>query len=336
MAAAQRDRQGWAYEMFEVWHGRMLLRAGRLSEAAAVLEGRFDLEDGSRAAAVLDAAGIVALGRVALHQGDHRQVRRMTDIAHVMFERGTPAVRGHAAWLLALVASAEGDPAAATRWVEAGGNADGRPTLPRFPLDIGDEVELARIALATDNGDLARLALAVARDRSAHNPGIRSIEAVAAHVRGLVEGSPAKLEQAVGLFEGSARPFEAASALEDLGVHLAPAGREAGIDALGRALAHYTEIGATWHAGRVRSRLRRLGVRRRILAAEPETQGWGALTAAELAVARLVAEGLTNREVADRLFLSPHTVNSHLRHMFTKLGIHSRVELVRLVNTAEG
>ena len=69
-AAAQRDRQGWAYQMFETWHGRMLLRIGRLSEAAAVLEGPFELQDGTRAAAVLDAAGIVALGRIAIHAGD--------------------------------------------------------------------------------------------------------------------------------------------------------------------------------------------------------------------------------------------------------------------------
>ena len=79
--------------MFEIWHGRMLLRVGRLSEAAAVLEGQFDLQDANRAAAVLDAAGIVALGRLAIHTGDRRQLRRLTDIAHVMFERGTPAVR---------------------------------------------------------------------------------------------------------------------------------------------------------------------------------------------------------------------------------------------------
>ncbi len=54
-------------------------------------------------------------------------------------------------------------------------------------------------------------------------------------------------------------------------------------------------------------RLRALGVRRRIETAEPETHGWAALTAAEIAVARLDAEGLTNREVAERLFLSPQT-----------------------------
>ena len=60
-----------------------------------------------------------------------------------------------------------------------------------------------------------------------------------------------------------------------------------------------------------------------------------AMTAAELAVARLVAEGLTNKEVADQLFVSPHTVNSHLRHVFSKLGITSRVELARVARDYE-
>jgi DNA-binding CsgD family transcriptional regulator len=45
---------------------------------------------------------------------------------------------------------------------------------------------------------------------------------------------------------------------------------------------------------------------------------------------RLVARGATNREVAEQLFVSPYTVNSHLRHVFAKLGIRSRVELARL------
>ena len=55
-----------------------------------------------------------------------------------------------------------------------------------------------------------------------------------------------------------------------------------------------------------------------------------ALTDSELQVVRRVAHGLTNREVAEQLFLSTHTVNAHLRHAFTKLGIGSRMELARL------
>jgi DNA-binding CsgD family transcriptional regulator len=139
----------------------------------------------------------------------------------------------------------------------------------------------------------------------------------------------------VVLYEQSPRPLELAAALEDLGAELTPTDREAAVDALGRALALYTELGAVWDARRVRGRLRELGVRRRLVTAEPETSGWSALTTSELAVARLVAEGRTNREVAERLFVSPHTVNSHLRHVFSKLRINSRVELARLAREYE-
>jgi transcriptional regulator of acetoin/glycerol metabolism len=61
------------------------------------------------------------------------------------------------------------------------------------------------------------------------------------------------------------------------------------------------------------------------------TFGWDSLTEAEHSVSELVADGLTNREVAATLFLSPHTVDSHLRHIFRKLAINSRVDLVRMV-----
>src|SRR2546427_12903525 len=330
LAAAQRDRQGWAYQMFETWHGRMLLRTGRLSEAHAVLEGRFAFEDGTHAAAVLDAAGLVALGRLAIHTGDTRQARRLGDIAQVMLEQGTPAVRRHAGWLLAIFAMAKGDAEAARRWLREPTDPDGRAILPRFPLDIGDEVLLARIALATQDDALAQLALSTSRRRAELNPGIGSIAATAAHVRGLLERNPADLREAVALFEGTPRRLEVAAALGDLGAALTPPDRDAALDVLGRTLALYTEVGAAWDARRVRSRLRELGVRRRLVTTEPGTSGWAAMTTSELTVARLVAEGLTNREVAEHLFVSPHTVNSHLRHVFSKLGINSLGERARL------
>jgi DNA-binding CsgD family transcriptional regulator len=50
----------------------------------------------------------------------------------------------------------------------------------------------------------------------------------------------------------------------------------------------------------------------------------------------MVARGWTNRRIADELFLSPHTVSSHLRHAFVKLGVQSRVELARLVMMTDG
>jgi DNA-binding CsgD family transcriptional regulator len=59
--------------------------------------------------------------------------------------------------------------------------------------------------------------------------------------------------------------------------------------------------------------------------------GWASITAAELRVARLAATGLTNRAIADELDLSPHTIESHVRHAFHKLDVRSRVELTRVV-----
>src|SRR5256714_318803 len=245
LAAAQRDQQGWAYQMFETWHGRMLLRTGALSEARAVLEGRFALEDGTHAAGVLDAAGIVALGRLAIHTGDTRRARRLSEIAQVMLEQGTPAVRRHAGWLLPLFAVADGNAEAARGWLRAPTEPDGQAILPRFPLDIADEVLLARIGLATHDDDLAQLALLNSGRRSELNPDVASIAATAAHVRGLLEPSNTYLRDAVDLFERTPRRLELAAALEDLGAELIATDREAAIDALGRTFALHTELGAT-------------------------------------------------------------------------------------------
>jgi DNA-binding NarL/FixJ family response regulator len=60
------------------------------------------------------------------------------------------------------------------------------------------------------------------------------------------------------------------------------------------------------------------------------------LTPQELQVARFVAEGRSNKEVAAQLFLSPRTIDSHLRSVFSKLGITSRTQLARLPLGAEG
>jgi DNA-binding CsgD family transcriptional regulator len=106
------------------------------------------------------------------------------------------------------------------------------------------------------------------------------------------------------------------------------------VDRLDAALAIYTALGATRDSARVRGLLRRLGARRPS-PARGESTAWPELSDSEVAVVRFVAAGATNREVAEQLFLSPHTVNAHLRQVFSKLGIRSRVQLARLAAQRE-
>lgn len=63
--------------------------------------------------------------------------------------------------------------------------------------------------------------------------------------------------------------------------------------------------------------------------AAPQPDGWEGLSAAEQNIARLVAQGMTNQQISKKVFLSHHTVNYHLRQIFRKLNIRSRVELAR-------
>ena len=336
IAAAGRDRQGWALHIFETWQGRQLLQMGRLQDAAAILEGQFSPEQENRNESILDVAGVVALGRVAIHFGDARLQRVTATFASGLINQTPPSFRRQALWLLALQAMASGDPAGARKWLCALGEGWRTAILPLFPVEVTDDVHLVRMAIAANDQELAASAVAAAEHRSELNPTARTIAGIAAHTRGLLSADEQLLSRAVELLEGGPRPLALASALEDLGAGQVSSGRtEEGIEALGRALTVYAQCGAAWDAGRVRSRLRAQGVRRRLVAAEREETGWAAMTDSELAVARLVAQGLTNREVAEQLFVSPHTVSSHLRRVFAKLDINSRVQLTRLAGDEE-
>ena len=336
IAAAQRDRQAWALHVFETWRGRQLLQLGRVQDAAAILEGQFSTEEEDRHEGILDVAGIVTLGRAALHLGDARLHRMTAAFARRFVDHGPPSFRRQAAWLLGLQAMAAGDAAKARESLCALGEEQRKSILPLFPLEVTDDPHLVRIAIAAHDDELAKSAVAAAERRAELNPDAPTIAAAAAHARGLLAADEQLLAHAVELLDDGPRPLALASALEDLGAaRVKSRSTEEGIETLGRALTLYAQGGAAWDAGRVRSRLRAHGVRRRLVTPEREETGWAGMTDSELAVARLVAEGLTNREVAEQLFVSPHTVNSHLRRVFAKLDINSRVELTRLAGEDE-
>ncbi|MCL8009608.1 LuxR C-terminal-related transcriptional regulator [Streptomyces sp. AS02] len=101
-------------------------------------------------------------------------------------------------------------------------------------------------------------------------------------------------------------------------------------DRLHSALEAFDSFGAPHCAAQARTELRALGTPAAPVPAGPDATV-ARLTAQQLLVARMAAEGATNREIAGRLALSPRTIDHHLRGVFTRLGIRSRIELVRLL-----
>ena len=270
LAAAQRDQQGWAYQMFETWYGRMLPRTWRLSEALAVLEGRFAAEDGSRAAAVLDAAGIVALGRLAIHTGDARQARRLarsrtscSNGAHPRCDATRIGCSRSLPWPKATPTQRElasrtqrsrrpADPAAVParhrRRGFARAHRAARQRTTSSPNSARQQPRRAELDPASPRSRRRRRMFAVFSSQATRTSVKRSISS-RAHRDDSSSGRHSKT-WAVNWSRPTAKPP---------------------IEVLGRSLALYTELGATWDARRVRSRLRELGVRRRIVTAELET-----------------------------------------------------------------
>ena len=150
---------------------------------------------------------------------------------------------------------------------------------------------------------------------------------ISLRVCGLVEGGQPGLElleEAVKTLEQSQSPLELARALSDHGAALRRAGRRVQARSeLERALDLAHRCGARRIAGRARAELIAAGAKPR----RDAISGRDALTPGELRVARLAAEGLTNREVAQALFITTKTAKGHLSHVYHKLGITRRGEL---------
>jgi DNA-binding NarL/FixJ family response regulator len=133
------------------------------------------------------------------------------------------------------------------------------------------------------------------------------------------------VEAATALAEGP-RPLDRAMAAEDAAAAL---GRTGDLDRarpwFEAALRTYESLDAGWDIARATARMRTLGLRRgqREHRHRPSV-GWDALTRGERAVVELVAQGMSNPEVAEQLFLSRHTVKRHLANAMVKLGESSR------------
>lgn len=156
-----------------------------------------------------------------------------------------------------------------------------------------------------------------------------SIQASALLARGIVEAARGEWDAAVAACtEASAvqphdMPFDTARVDLVWGTVLRRAGkRRAAAEHLQRALDRFAKLGADPYADRATEELTACGLRPRRRGPHPP-----ALTPREHAIARLVADGLTNREIAERLVVSPKTVEYHLGNAFVKLGVRNRAQL---------
>ncbi len=192
---------------------------------------------------------------------------------------------------------------------------------------------LVRLALTFDEPALAHEVTSWAEASAALATEVPSVQAAALRCRGMVELNPDTMLASVDSARRAGRFLDHAASCEDTASLLTSAGRVEEAKALWiEALDSYERVGAQAWTARTGAALRRLGVRRGSHASRRRpTDGWASLTPTERAVSQLVAEGLTNREVGKRLYISPHTVNTHLRHVFGKLSVSTRAGLAAKV-----
>jgi DNA-binding CsgD family transcriptional regulator len=303
------------------------LRAGRWERAADCAERAFEVttQYGLEVPWVHLPIAVIAahLGRLDMARA-HSE--RALQLGEEQFGRHTPVHLG----TLGFVAHQGGDLEAAARWfdesLEVTTALGWRDAAHRWW--VGDHVETL---LELDRIDEAvRLLEAWEAQRK---PGDDWTLARVTRCRGLVEAARGNIRRAASLLEDAAAQHAAAQdafgrarAMLALGIVLRrDRQKRAARDAIAAALAGFEDLGAATWVERARAELGRIGGR---------TQEPG-LTAAERRVAALVAKGQTNREVAAALFLGERTVETHLSHVYAKLGVRSRAELARRFSSDE-
>jgi DNA-binding CsgD family transcriptional regulator len=326
--AAARNRNDVALHHFTQVQGLWDLAAGRLSEAREGIES-LPAQVWMKWTGIGCQLGLATLAQVAVHTGDCALMRQILLEARDACANGGPAVQRQGLAALAHAAWGRGD-------VEEAGRRLG----PDFPLlqtplcavDLDHIVLAARIARRTADTDLRTSVLHAVEILNRESPAMPLFSAVAQHARAILAHDAEALLALLHAGDSYPRPLLHAAAAEDAGNELAPADRPKAVDALNVAFEIYTQCQAIADAQRVGRALRALGAPRRIVRQQRAKTGLNSLTDSELRVAHLVADGATNQAVAQRLCVSPHTVNTHLRNVFAKLRINSRIELSQLLN----
>jgi DNA-binding CsgD family transcriptional regulator len=188
-----------------------------------------------------------------------------------------------------------------------------------------------RVGMGVQDDTFTAQALELALLGAERNPGVPSFEGVALQAQGLVRHDTALLGSAVEALRLSPRPSLLAGALTTYGRALMEQGdRDRSLTILDEAWDLNRRHGAISGLNAVAGILRQAGIRPRSRVVPPTLRpstGWPSLTKSEFKVAELVSRGHTNRSAAAALSVSVNTVGTHLRSVFGKLNVRSRVEL---------
>ncbi len=302
--------------------GQLLFDTGRWDEALAEVETlQEDLKEPAAACCDLGVAAVICF-----HRGDiiaaHRNLAASIPHAEQLGSRVIAP--------LALAKSLDCEQAGALSealTVLTAGFVDNTEELKEIEELLPDAVRLATEAADTVTAKaLAGHASALAVDSE-----IPHRQANALHCLGLLEQDGARLLRAADRYHDASRPLLRAKAFEAAAGCFVEAGdRVQARAAFTQAVEIYTALGAATDVARVQARFRAHGIRRGPHAKHRQARiGWDSLTPTETKVAEFVQGGLSNPEIAARLFLSRRTVGTHVSHILKKLNVHSRTDIAR-------
>jgi len=229
-------------------------------------------------------------------------------------------------WAQALLLEADGERAGALETLSDCWDRCARSGLAlEYPV-IGPD--LVRLTLAAGDAGRAREVAAAVTAVASRNE-VPWITGSALRCQGLTENDAGILDAAVSAYARGSHPLELALTCEDAGAAFARRGNvvRAG-QLLDQAISIYERLDAARDLARSEATLRHMGIRRgRHVTHRRVHSGWQSLTPSERAVVDLVAEGLSNPQIGQRLYISRRTVQTHLAHVFAKLNITSRAQL---------
>jgi DNA-binding CsgD family transcriptional regulator/tetratricopeptide (TPR) repeat protein len=302
--------------------GQLLFETGRWDEAMA--EADVVHEDQKEPGAACGELGMAAV--ISFHRGEIVAARRHLAAADPHAQR----IGNRVIAPLALARSLDAEQAGALP--EALSALTGAFSGNTEELEEVEDLLADAVRLAVQTGDLdTGKALAGQAAALAAGSEIPHQQANALYCQGLLDHDAARLLEAADRYAGASRTLSRAQALEAAAEEfVAVDDRDQARAAFSQAVEVYTALGAAVDVARLQTNFRAHGIRR-----APRTKhrrvdsGWDSLTPAEVKIAALVEQGMSNPEIAAQLFLSRRTVATHVSHILKKLDVNSRIDIAR-------